>query len=126
MTTSCIIRTSVFARLEADDLTDWQNWPYWLQALRFLAVTLVAVAFACHAYTSSRTKQGRSPQPRRWAYGMYFFVLSFTAAVNLATLVLTLVRGEYVDVARFRIGLFSLLVIASYVPLLVGFRRPRT
>ena len=106
-------------------MTDIQTWPYWLQALRFLAVTLVAVAFACHAYASSRTKEGRSPEPRKWAYGLYFFVMSFTAAMNLANLVLTLVRREYVDVARFRIGLFSLLVIASYVPLLVGFRRPR-
>ena len=107
-------------------MTDLRTWPYWLQALRLLAVTLVAVAFACHAYVNARTKRGPSPQPRKWAYGLYFFVMSFTAALNLATLVLTLVRREYVDVARFRIGLFSLLVTASYVPLLVGFRRPRT
>ena len=107
-------------------MTDIRTWPYWLQALRLLAVTLVAVAFACHAYVSSRAGRGRSPQPRKWAYGLYFFVLSFTAALNLANLVLTLVRREYVDVPRFRIGLFSLLVIASYVPLLVGIRRPRT
>ena len=107
-------------------MTDWQNWPYWLQALRLLAVTLVAVAFAWHAYVSTRARKGPSPQPRKWAYGLYFFVMSFTAVLNLTTLILTLIRREYVDVPRFRIGLFSLLVIASYVPLLIGFRRPRT
>jgi len=111
--------------VEDRELISPSNWPYWLHAARLLAVAVVAALFALHALTNIRAQRAISPNSRKWAYGLYFIVLLFVMVANFASFGVALVRREYVDVPRYRIGLFSLLVVASYVPLLVRFRRPR-
>lgn len=105
-------------------LTHPNDWPYWMHALRLLAEAAVAVAFAWHALVNARAEES-APGARRWAYGVYLFMLLLVAAANIVSFAVTLAARRYVNVEKYHVGLFSLLVLASYIPLLVRIRRPR-
>ncbi len=101
------------------------EWPYIFHVVRLSATALVAAALAFHAFVCVKSRENRLSGPLKWAYAIYLLMFLGVIAANIISVIVSINRKAYEGFDYFHIGLFSLLVITSYVPLLVGVKKPR-
>lgn len=90
-----------------------RDWPYWAHAARMAVTIALMIGFGAHAWAQVRSR-ARQPAALRWVVGLYALAFFFAAWANFVMVLVTLLAHEYQQ-GPYRVGTFSLLLLATYV-----------
>ncbi|MHB9038512.1 MAG: hypothetical protein ACYC64_17815 [Armatimonadota bacterium] len=96
--------------------------PNWFHALRLLMAFLLTAAMGIHSYYRHVQESVKVVSARKLMYWLYSVVFLFACTTNFVLLVLTLASKNYGDMPP-HIGVFTLLLVFSYLALLAGARK---
>lgn len=89
------------------------KWPFWLQALRIAVTVLITAGCGVHAWAALRSSRELLPSGR-WMLIIYAIAFALAAWANFVLLLVAAYAGAYKQ-GPYRVGMFSLLLVATYI-----------
>lgn len=94
----------------------------WLYVFRVLSAFVLTAAMGIHSYYRHAQESAKIVSARKLIYWLYSAVFLVASITNFVLLVLALASGNYGNTPQ-HIGVFTLLLVFSYVALLIGARK---
>ncbi|MEN6357130.1 MAG: hypothetical protein ABFD83_08615 [Armatimonadota bacterium] len=91
----------------------------WFYVFRVISVFLLTVVMGVHSYYRYVQESLKVVSARKLMYWLYSVVFIVASITNFVLLVLALAVGNYGS-TPLHIGVFTLLLVSSYIALLVG------